>query len=645
VRRRVLVLTRDLVPYPGLATSGGGLRAWGLGEALRGCGHEVVYSVPRQLVPPGEAAEPLRQMAFELGDLHSVLLRAEPDVLLIEQWGLATYLQEASLPLILDLHGSLVLENAFRQHRSLTSNAAAKIKALRKADLVICPGVRQRAYFAAWMMMAGADPRAIPVAVVPVAMPPTLPAHGPFEPGPATVVYGGQLWPWIDSRTALVAAVDALRETGGELQLYVQEPRSVHLLPFDSSTRVAAAALPEEVRRASVVRLHEMVPRDELLARYAQAHLALDVYACNSERELAVTTRTVEYLWCGLPVVYGNYGELAALIADYKAGWVVPPDDGEAIRRTLVEALSDPAELARRSSNAQRLVRERLAWDRTIEPLDRFVRDPIARDKGATIFGQLSLEFDRLGSEAQRRIAALENEVERLHEELARQRQILQEQEAQQRRELADANREMRRLESANRETHEHAGVLEQRLRVATERLHCEQQDHAQTAGRYEQTRAGLGAARRSLAEKDQELALLRTDLKQAAARIAQQSEELEGRCERLEGQLAEAARRELELRQDLAACAVRCDEADAQVRSAEQQRDRAREERQALERTMHELRSETLQRATSTGQHLWRRAARQVPALAGLWVRNLANNAYMKVWQRRHNVRIFPGE
>jgi glycosyltransferase involved in cell wall biosynthesis len=639
------VLTRDLVPCPQLATSGGGLRAWGLGEALRGRGHDVVYSVPRQLLPPGDAGEELRRLAFEPTDLHTVVLRAEPDVLLVEQWGLATYLQEASVPLILDLHGSLILENAFRQHRSLTSNAAAKIKALRKADLVLCPGVRQRAYFAAWMMMAGADPCAIPVDVVPVSMPPELPARVASEEGPPTVVYGGQLWPWIDSRTALLAAVDVLREIGGELQLYVQEPRSVNVLPFDSSTSVAAGAFPEEVRGASVTRLQDMIPREQLLERYTHAHLALDVYAGNSERELAITTRTVEYLWCGLPVVYGDYGELATLIADYEAGWIVPPGDGAAIRRTLTAALTDRAELARRSSNAQRLVRERLTWDRTVEPLDRFVRDPITRDKGTTIFGQLSLEFDRLSGEAQRRIAMLEAEVGRQSDELGRQRQLLQEQEAQQRRELGDANRELRRLESVIKETCEHAEALERRLRVATERLACEQKDHAETAGRYEQARVGLGVAERSIEEKDQELALLRTDLKKAAARIAQQSEELEGRCERLEGQLTEGARRELELRQDLAACAARCDEADAQIKAAEQQRDLAREEQGALEEAMSELRAETLQRTIGTGQHLWRRVARQVPALTGLWIRNLANNAYMTIWQRRHNVRIFPGE
>ena len=64
-----------------------------------------------------------------------------------------------------------------------------------------------------------------------------------------------------------------------------------------------------------------------------------------------------------------------------------------------------------------------------------------------------------------------------------------------------------------------------------------------------------------------------------------------------------------------------------------------------AMRRKLRELRNSWGERTMATGQHTVRRVAVQVPALAGLWVRNLANNAYMTVWQKRHNVKIFPGQ
>ncbi|MDP8911937.1 MAG: glycosyltransferase, partial [Actinomycetota bacterium] len=87
----------------------------------------------------------------------------------------------------------------------------------------------------------------------------------------------------------------------------------------------------------------------------------------------------VEYLWCGLPVIYNDYSELSELIAEYDAGWTLEPDDSEAIRRVLAEIFDDRAVVSRKSDNAQRLARERLAWDATITPLDESVRRPSLR--------------------------------------------------------------------------------------------------------------------------------------------------------------------------------------------------------------------------------------------------------------------------
>ena len=138
-----------------------------------------------------------------------------------------------------------------------------------------------------------------------------------------------------------------------------------------------------------------MVPHDQLLRNYAGAGAALDLMACNLERELAFTTRTVEYLWCGLPVIYNDYAELATWIREYDAGWTLDPHDEAAIRRTVSGILDQPGRLETYGRNAQRLVREQLTWNRTIEPLDAFVRSaskrsgrggcgaPATRGKGA----------------------------------------------------------------------------------------------------------------------------------------------------------------------------------------------------------------------------------------------------------------------
>ena len=94
-----------------------------------------------------------------------------------------------------------------------------------------------------------------------------------------------------------------------------------------------------------------MVSHDDLVQTYLRSHVAIDLMVRNPERELAFTTRTVEYLWCGLPVIYNNYAELAHYIRDYDAGWIVDPADSRAIRSVVESILDDPACIKRKSIN------------------------------------------------------------------------------------------------------------------------------------------------------------------------------------------------------------------------------------------------------------------------------------------------------
>ena len=122
-----------------------------------------------------------------------------------------------------------------------------------------------------------------------------------------------------------------------------------------------------------------MVSHDELIHRYTHAHIAMDLMERNPERELAFTTRTVEYLWCGLPVIYNDYSELSDYIREYDAGWIVNPEDKQAIADVLNNIFDHPEQVAQKSQNARRLAHERLNWKNTIMPMDNFIRHPRMR--------------------------------------------------------------------------------------------------------------------------------------------------------------------------------------------------------------------------------------------------------------------------
>jgi glycosyltransferase involved in cell wall biosynthesis len=97
--------------------------------------------------------------------------------------------------------------------------------------------------------------------------------------------------------------------------------------------------------------------------------LVVDLFDYNLEREYAMVTRAVVALACGVPVVHPPFTEVAPLIDDYEAGWLVDPADSGGLRRVLDEVLDDRQLLATRTANAQRLATEVFEPARAVKPL------------------------------------------------------------------------------------------------------------------------------------------------------------------------------------------------------------------------------------------------------------------------------------
>ena len=70
----------------------------------------------------------------------------------------------------------------------------------------------------------------------------------------------------------------------------------------------------------------------------------------------------VEAMACGLPVIAVNAHGPATIVDHGRTGWLVPPDDEEALAGAMVEAVRDDAERARRGEAAYRDSRSKYAW-------------------------------------------------------------------------------------------------------------------------------------------------------------------------------------------------------------------------------------------------------------------------------------------
>jgi glycosyltransferase involved in cell wall biosynthesis len=94
---------------------------------------------------------------------------------------------------------------------------------------------------------------------------------------------------------------------------------------------------------------------------------------------------------CGLPCVAVNAHGPATIVDDGSTGWLVPPDDQEALEEALVEVVNDPEERRRRGGAAYEVARERYSWPSLVEKLGsvydevRAGREPAGEEPEALI--------------------------------------------------------------------------------------------------------------------------------------------------------------------------------------------------------------------------------------------------------------------
>jgi hypothetical protein len=415
---RVLVLASSIIPLPGLPTNGGGLRGWTLAQGLAAAGHDVTVLFPRNSLDEqrAEIAAAARAAAlphtFEWSAPLAAIEEHRPDVVVACSWLLAGQLPPCPVPLAVDVAGPVLLEFIAQGGDKAAALAHYKTAGLARADYVTCAGDRQRPYFYPWLILAGFAPEdcLARFGVVPISCDPATPPHDPPAAEP-TIVFAGLALAWQDPVAPLEAALATIERRGrGRLAIYAD----AH--PVHSRGAAWFAWLRDRVRGHDRATLHGLVPYDALLAVYRSADLALDLFARTVERELAFNTRTVDYLRCGVPPLYGDYAELSDLIGDYRAGFVVDPRDAAQVAAAVELALDCPERLAEASRGAQRLARERLAWDRTIGPLADFCAAPSKRRPGPLSPHVLVADLARDRTE----LALRDAEIERLRAYAAR---------------------------------------------------------------------------------------------------------------------------------------------------------------------------------------------------------------------------------
>ncbi len=376
---RFLVFTTDLIPLPGVPTSGTALRTFGIISGLRSHGHEVVVSVPRSAVhgfrkrQTLDALTPdarilflqLEQLAFDSFNQSRIIEQTSPDVIICGHWPAMILETKPIQPLIVDLAGPHLLERHYQGSPHQDAAVLAKLAILATADFFIVSGPTQGAYFHSFMDRVGVENPLARMIRITMPLSPEVPApRTTVSPEFPRFIFGGVFLPWQDPSKGLRQLAQTLeRERHGQLLLIGgKHPNyAVKSGLYDQ--------LFSELEHSERVTLKPLAPFDKFLAELGQADIALDLMSWNLERELAVTIRSTTYLWSGLPVIYNDFADLSELIKKYNAGWCINPDNTDELVPVLEDIWRHPEIVLEKAQGAHQLAVEEFSWDKAVLPL------------------------------------------------------------------------------------------------------------------------------------------------------------------------------------------------------------------------------------------------------------------------------------
>ncbi len=370
--KKILIITHGMFPVSGQSVTGNGIRAWGLAMGLKAHGYHIIYATH---VTTAHMAP--QQLDVELATydndqtLHTLIQQQQPDVIIVGYWELMRSLPaNLDIPIVLDLLAPRLLEMEFQNHYDVEKESIDYIKCLNAADYFLCCTQRQKAFHTSWLLMSGINCQHNPIDVIPISVNPELPQRPENSEQKPTFLYGGVHWPWRDPSYWLQPLLETLSEQQqGYCQLIVGQ------YPL-SEGKADEFVIPDQEKYQSVLKLSEFLPYDAMEQLYLQADVGIELGLENCERELSFSFRIVDYLRCGLAVICNEYLEVAILIKQYDAGWVLPNNDEKALRELVQHILANPEELATKQQNAQKLAQSKFNWFQTIQPLANFCNNP-----------------------------------------------------------------------------------------------------------------------------------------------------------------------------------------------------------------------------------------------------------------------------
>lgn len=338
---RVLVISNDVIPGFGVPVAAPGLRAAGLAEGLRLHGHEVTVAVPGDLLTslfgPTVPQPPAGAVVVQPPELMQTISNGAFSVVVFINANLTPHLHPLTgVHFVYDLFAPKLLESLASSgpSRPWHEQSAEKSRAMALADSVWVNGNRKLGYGLGWLVRPDVDrlrttefglpslvdadvANRLTVVEMPVPLPDgiDIASPAPSDRPNARLGIAGYAQAW-----------SALASVHPGHQLLIDAGHELHaLLPHHWGGSPEHS--PSNVLPAGTVQHRGPLQFREFAAWVQTMDAMVDVFTATAERRFAMITRSAVALRLGIPLIHAVDSEIADIVVDHNAGWVLDPND------------------------------------------------------------------------------------------------------------------------------------------------------------------------------------------------------------------------------------------------------------------------------------------------------------------------------
>lgn len=391
---RLLIVSPDTL---GRKMGGPAIRAWEMARHLTEFTEVRLVSISRSSI----THEDFRVFAVDDEGLREQVEWADVVIAQGEVFTLHPWLVESDVVIVADAYDPLHLEvlesgkDESPDGRKFLAAYSVDILTtqLRRADFVICASEKQRDF---WLGHLGSLGRITPatydadqslrhlIDVVPFGVSGDAPIqthHGirgtvdGIGADDKVIIWGGGVYNWFDPLT-LIRAVHQLVQRRPDVKLYFLGMTYPNPAVHESKMAASALQLSEDLGLKDTHVFFNMgwTDYDDRINYLLDADVGISTHFEHIEAAFSFRTRILDYLWAGLPIIATDGDGFAPLIRDNDLGEVVPAEDVDALAAALERMLfvDDSTSLRENVRSFGRTYK----WDRVLEPLTRFCREP-----------------------------------------------------------------------------------------------------------------------------------------------------------------------------------------------------------------------------------------------------------------------------